>query len=254
MPAQRGHFFYAALAVLISAVGFAGFSFTYFGPVIAGSYPPSGAALHLHGWFFFLWYLLFPLQVVLIGMGRRTLHMALGRLSMALVVLMTLTGLLVLSVRVDEATRHGAPEVWLLYGPLILSNLVLFIGFYAAAVRMALTQRLQAHKRLMIVASAIGLGAGFFRLILFTSGFHPLSLPVGVLACSIFIAIGMIYDRITRRAVHPVYWIGLVAMLAVEIPLLPQVNADGVAWINQWLAAIGEQLSFLYVPDPTVEF
>lgn len=69
--------------------------------------------------------------------------------------------------------------------------------FYAA-----LTQRLQAHKRLMIVVSAVG----------------------------------------------------LVTMLAVEIPLLGQVNADGVAWLNQWLAAIGEQLAFLYVPDPTVEF
>ncbi|MDZ7671038.1 MAG: hypothetical protein U5Q16_17050 [Gammaproteobacteria bacterium] len=254
MPAKRDHLFYPALTVLISAVGFAGFSFTYFGPVIAGSYPPSGAALHLHGWFFFLWYLLFPFQAVLIGMRRRSLHITLGRLSVVLVVLMILTGLLVLTVRVDEAIRHGAPEIWLLYGPLILSNLVLFVGFYAAAVRMALTQRLQSHKRLMIVASAIGLGAGFFRLILFTSGFHPLSLPVGVLACSLFIVVGMIYDLVTRRAVHPVYWIGLAAMLAVEIPLLPQINPEGVAWINQWLAAIGEHLGFLYVPDPTVEF
>lgn len=254
MPAQRDHLFYAALTILISAVGFAGFSFTYFGPVIAGSYPPSGAALHLHGWAFFLWYLLFPLQAVLIGMGRRSLHITLGRLSIVLVVLMILTGLLVLTVRVDEAARHGAPEVWLLYGPLILSNLVLFVGFYAAAVRAAATQRLQAHKRLMIVASAIGLGAGFFRLILFTSGFHPLSLPVGVLACSLFIVIGMVYDLAARRAVHPVHWIGLVVMLAVEVPLLPQVNADGVAWINGWLALAGEHLSFLYQPEPTVEF
>lgn len=34
---------------------------------------------------------------------------------------------------------------------------------------------MQAHKRLVVVASAIGLGAGFFRLILFLSGFHSMS-------------------------------------------------------------------------------
>jgi hypothetical protein len=171
-----------------------------------------------------------------------------------LAAVMVLTGILVLSVRVEEATRGGQPEVWLLYGPLILSNLFLFVCFYAAAVRMALTGRLQAHKRLIVVASAIALGAGFFRLILFLSGFHPLSLPIGVLGCSLFIIIGITYDRLARRAVHPVYWIGLVALFAVEFPLLPQVNADLVAWINQGLAVVGESLSVFYHPEPTVEF
>ena len=53
---------------------------------------------------------------------------------------MILTGILVLSVRVEEAMRTGGPEVWLFYGPVILSNLVLFVAFYAAAVRMALAE------------------------------------------------------------------------------------------------------------------
>jgi len=178
----------------------------------------------------------------------------LGRLSVVLIILMTLTGILVLSVRVEEAVRVGEPRVWLMYGPLILSNLVLFIAFYAASLRMALTKRMQAHKRLMIVASAIGLGAGFFRLIFFLSGFHPLSLPTGTLACSLFIVIGAAYDRFTRGSVHPVYWIGLAALFVVEISLLPQFSEANVAWVNQWLAALGEQIGFLYQPEPTVEF
>lgn len=254
-PRQPGdRLFFPAISIAISAVAFAGFSFTYFGPILGGEYPPAGAFLHLHGWSFFLWYLLFPLQTVLIATGRRSLHMILGRLSAVLVALMTLTGILVLSVRVEEAARNGGPEVWLLYGPLILSNLVLFVAFYAAAVRMALTGRLQAHKRLILVASAVALGAGFFRLILFLSGFHPMSLPVGVLSCGFFIVAGMIYDRLTQGSVHPVYWIGLLAMLAVEVSLLPQVNADAVVWINQHLAALGEHLGVVYQPEPTVEF
>ncbi len=141
-----------------------------------------------------------------------------------------------------------------MYGPLILSNLILFVSFYSAAIWMAIRKRIEAHKRLIVVASSIALGAGFFRLILFLSGFHPLSLPIGVLACSLFIFAGVIHDLISRGSVHAAYLIGLVAMLALEISLLPQVSEANVDWVNQWLAALGEQLGFLYDPEPTVEF
>lgn len=251
---NRDHHFFLAFALLISAVAFAGFAFTYFGPIIGNTYPPSGIPLHLHGWSFFLWYALLPGQAVLIANRKYALHMRLGRLSVVLVVAMVLSGILVLSVRVDEALRNGAPLIWLHYGPLILSNLVLFVVFYAAAVHMALNSRFQAHKRLIMVASAIALGAAFSRLIMFTSGFHPLSVPIGVIGCSIFIFVGVAYDWIANRAVHPAYWAGLVVLFAVELPLLPQINPEMVEWINQGLAVIGERLGFLYQPEPTIEF
>jgi hypothetical protein len=167
---------------------------------------------------------------------------------------MTFTGVLVLTVRVEEALRNGAPQVWLLYGPLFLSNLILFIVFYAAAIYMAIRNRFQAHKRLIIVASATGMGAGFSRVMMFLTDFHPLSIPAGTLGCGLFIIIGMSYDQFTRRAVHPVYWIGVAALLMIELSVLPQVNGDAVGWINQRLAAIGDHLGILYQPHPTVEF
>jgi len=246
--------FYPVVATIIGAIAFAGFWFTYFAPIINNSYPPAGAALHVHGWSFFLWYLLFPAQAWLIWRRRFSLHKVLGKISVLLVVLMSLTGILVLSVRVDEAVRNGEPRIWLMYGPLILSNLILFISFYSAAIWMAACKRIEAHKRLIVVASAIALGAGFFRLILFLSGFHPLSLPIGVLACSLFILAGIVHDWVTRGSIHATYLIGLVAMLAVEVSLLPQVSEANVDWVNQWLEAIGEQMGFLYDPEPTVEF
>ena len=251
---NKDRFFFPALAILISSVCFAGFSFTYFGPIAGGSYPPAKAALHLHGWSFFLWYLLFPLQTMLISHGKYNFHRTLGRLSMLLVLIMTVTGIVVLTVRVEEATRHGGPQTWLLYGPLIFSNLVLFVSFYAAAVYMAVKRKIQAHKRLIIIASSIALGAGFFRLILHLSGFHPLSLPTGVLACSLFIVIGIVYDWLAHGKVHPVYWIGLGALFVVEGSLLPQLNSELVALVNERLALIGQHLAVLYQPHPTVEF
>lgn len=253
-PVKADRLFFPGLAVLISVLGLSGFWFTYFGPIIGQTYPPAGIPLHIHGWSFFLWLVLFPLQTILIGRQRRTLHKILGKSSVLLVLAMTLTGLLVLSVRADEAARNGEPLVWLLYGPLFLCNLVLFVAFYSASVHMALTNRWQAHKRLMIVASGIGVGAGISRWVMILSGFHPLSIPIGVLSCSIFLLIGMAYDAVTRRSIHLAYWIGLLSFVFVMIPLLPQVSEGNVAWVNQWLAALGEQLGFLYNPNPTVEF
>lgn len=252
--ARTDHLFFAGLAVVISVLGISGFWFTYFGPIIDKTYPPAGVPLHVHGWSFFLWLILFPLQAILIGRQRRTLHKMLGRTSVVLVLLMTLTGLLVVSVRADEAAREGGPLIWLLYGPLFLFILILFVAFYTASIRMALTNRWQAHKRLMIVASGIGVAAGISRWVMILSGFHPLSIPIGVLSCSVFLMIGMVYDVVTRRSVHLAYWIGLATFVFIMIPLLPQVSESNVAWVNQWLAALGEQLGFLYQPEPTVEF
>ncbi len=177
-----------------------------------------------------------------------------GKLSAFLVLVMTLTGLLVLSVRAEEAARDGEPLVWLLYGPLFLSNLFLFVVFYSASVYMALTKRLQAHKRLIIVASGIGVAAGLSRWIMIVTGFHPLSIPIGVLSCSVFLLVGLAYDIVTRRLVHPAYLVGLATFIFVMVPLLPQVSESNVAWVNQWLAALGEHIGFLYDPEPTVEF
>lgn len=251
---RADHIFFPALAILISAIGLSGFWFTYFGPIISQTYASAGFPLHLHGWSFFLWLILFPMQALLIGKKRFRLHASIGKLSAILVLVMTLTGLLVLSVRADEAAREGQPMVWLLYGPIFLSNLVLFVGFYSASIYMALTNRLQAHKRLMIVASGIGIAAGLSRWVMIVSGFHPLSIPIGMLSCSVFLLIGLAYDVVTRRLVHPAYVIGLATFVLVMVPLLPQVSEGNVAWVNQWLAALGEQLGFLYDPEPTVEF
>jgi len=252
--AFRGYGIFLALAVAISAVCFAGFSFTYFGPLVTGSYPPAGTPLHVHGWSYFLWYLLLPLQAVLIVLGKGRVHRMIGRASPLLVVAMTLTGVLVLTVRVEEAVRTGGDPVWLLYGPLILSNLVLFVFFYGFSLRMAIRGDLAAHIRLLLVGSAIGVGAAFFRLVLFLSGFHPLSLPIGVLACSLFIGMGLAHDRLVVGRVHWAYWVGLAAMMLVEVPLLPQVNPKGVEVGTSILAEVGEHLRVFYETEPTVQF
>lgn len=252
--ADGDRWFFFSHASLLSAICFVGFSFTYFGPIATGSYPPAGYALHLHGWSFFAWYLLLPAQAALVATARPAIHRALGRFSALLVAVMVATGILVLTVRVEEAVRTGVSDVWLPYGPLMLAILLLFLAFYVAGIRAAVQRRIESHKRLIVVASAVGLGAAFARLVMYLSGFHPLSLPAGALGCSLFIVIGMVYDWSRRRRVHRAYWIGLLTMLAVEAAVLPQLNPGLVDWMDARMASVGERLGVLYRPDPTVQF
>lgn len=252
-PKNYDNIFFPAITLAMTIAAFAGFTFTYFGPILSREYQPAGYPLHIHGWSFFLWYVVLPVQAILIARNKPSIHRVLGFLSIALVGVMTATGLIVLTVRVEEAVRNGGPVIWLLYGPLILSNLVLFVSFYSAGIVMAVKYRIDAHKRLLVTASAIGLGAALFRLILFTTG-YPLSVPAGIFACGLFILVAIAYDRIAHSKVHPVLWVGLIALLTVSIPLLPQINGGFVEWLNRVLAAIGEWTSMIYVPEPTVEF
>jgi hypothetical protein len=59
-PRSRGsHYLWLCLST--SGIAFFGSSFTYFRPMVAGAYPDVSPVVHLHGWTFFLWYLLLPL-------------------------------------------------------------------------------------------------------------------------------------------------------------------------------------------------
>ena len=134
----RSRWFYPLLALAISGTLFWGFYYTYFGPVLGGQYPKVSPAVHAHGWSFFLWYLLFPLQAVLMATGRRRLHFTLGGVSVALAAVMTFTGLLVASVRIDQGLTAADPDefttFWKNFGLLIFYSLIVFAGFYAAAI------------------------------------------------------------------------------------------------------------------------
>lgn len=65
---------YLGLALAMSGTAYWGFAYTYFTPVLAGTYPAVSPAVHVHGWSFFLWFLLLPFQALLMVTGRRRTH------------------------------------------------------------------------------------------------------------------------------------------------------------------------------------
>lgn len=230
------------LALAITATVFAGFWFTYFGPMLDGTREQNVFAVHLHGWTFFAWYLLLVVQSALVQTRHVSLHRTLGGLSLALATAMVATGTLVVGVRMADAMETGDP-FWSASGPAVVATLVLFLGFYVAAIRMR--RRPDWHKRLMIVASAGGMGAATFRLCMVLFG-PDSAMWLGLLGSNVFIVAGIVRDRLRETRVHPAWWIGLATCVTLEAgTLLLTATPPGQA-VAHALAALGRTFGFLY--------
>jgi hypothetical protein len=207
----------------MSATAFWGFSYSYFMPVLAGAYPEVSPAVHVHGWSFFLWFLLLPLQALLMPTGQRRAHMTLGGASIALAVVMAYTGILVASVRIDQGLFAAEPDeltvFWKDFGQLIMYNMILFVGFYGTAI--ARRDQPDIHKRMMVLASASVLPAAIFRIIVALTGVYWLAtpgwvMPAAFLLPAVFVVVGMAHDRVARGGIHRAYLVGLPVLLVVH--------------------------------------
>jgi hypothetical protein len=236
--------FHFWMAVAISFTAFLGFSFTYFGPLFRGEYPAVSPAVHVHGWSFFAWYLLFPLQAGLVRAKHLKLHRTLGAASVALAVVMVGTGLVVVGAQVEASRAPGAPQFWQLMGPGVFSTLILFTAFYLAALHNR--RRGAYHKRLMILASAGALGAAAFRILGVLIGFGPSTAVLGILAPNLFVVAAMIRDALREGSVHRVYHYGLPISIAVEAGMMLSVPTPVGTALNAGLAWLGRVLGFLY--------
>jgi hypothetical protein len=238
MTEPRAHpWFYFGLALAMSVTAYWGFAYTYFTPVLAGAYPAVSPAIHVHGWSFFLWFVLLPLQALLIVTGRRRTHMTLGGASIALAAVMVFTGILVASVRIQQGLSATSFDelttFWKYFGQLIMYNMILFIGFYTTAI--ARRHQPDVHKRMLVLASASVLPAAIFRIIVGIGDLYWLAtpgwvMPAAFLLPAVFIVIGMAYDRVANGSIHRAYLIGLPVLLVVHgLGLLTAGTAAGEA-------------------------
>lgn len=241
-PSDR---FYLVMALALAFTAFGGFSVTYFGPLAQGQYPDVSPTVHVHGWTFFAWYLLLPLQAGLVRSRRVSTHRRFGLASVALAVAMIVTGLVVVGVQVDLATRPGGSGFWAFLGPAIFGTLVLFTVFYAAALRYR--ARPAYHRRLMLLASAGGLSAATFRVLGGLFGFDASWVPiVGLFLPNLFIVAAIGRDFREGLGLHPAYRVGLPLSVGVVGGLLLTTMSPAAAVVREPLAAVGRVLGFLY--------
>jgi hypothetical protein len=215
------------MAIAMALIVLGGFAPTYYfrlfdgrplATVSGGTFTPF---LHLHGVLFTGWVLLFVVQTSLVASHRVAVHRRLGVAGAGLAAAMIVVGTY---TAIKTAQRGGgAPGV----DPLVflvvpLFDMILFSTFVAAA--LIRRRDREAHKRLMLLAYISISVAAVARL--------PGILPLGPLAFFglgySLLAIGAIYDFISRRRVHTVYiWGG--ALMVVSVPIRLMISSTS-AW------------------------
>jgi hypothetical protein len=239
----RGGWFFPGLALAISLTAFTGFALTYLGPLAAGTYAKVSWAVHAHGIVYLAWCVFLPVQAAL---PRRvfSLHRALGIGSLLLAAAMAFTGFLVVGVKVQAALAGEGPAFWKAFGVPIAAGLVLFLGFYIAA--LLNRGRPEWHKRLMISAGATVIAAGTWRLWVAGFGFNDWAMFAALATTKLFIVAGIIHDLVVRRPVHPAWWVGLGVSIAVEAGSLLVVGTPLETPIAQAIASFADVFGWMY--------
>lgn len=220
--AFRGRVFFVLMASAIIVAVFAGFAPTFY---LRGSFVqtrPMSALLHVHGIVFSAWVTLFLVQSFLISRGSRRLHQRLGWLGATIAASMVI---LVLAANVEELRRvNGFPPP-----PLALSLSLFDITAFALLVGGAifLRKRPDWHKRFMLSATILLLGAPMFRLAVNLIGRSDMGRVsiIGTLLVDAFFVPCFIYDLVTRRRIHPAFVIGLAIAL---------VDQTVQIWVMSW--------------------
>ncbi|HKR37305.1 MAG TPA: hypothetical protein VJT10_20825 [Steroidobacteraceae bacterium] len=230
-PAVKAKRVFVPLAVLAAVMAFVGFWPTYFGPVLAGT-DRHGLLIHLHAAVFVTWLALFTAQAALAATGRIAQHIRLGPWLFAFGVLLILMGLAVAFGRFGEEVVAGnlATAQGKLFAP--LRDMIVFTPFLAAG--WIYRRRPEIHKRCMLVATTILLVAAVSRMKFLGA---PPPNPLYLLVWPLPIYIAMVHDYAAKRLTHPVYVIGVLAMVGMRL-VAPLRGTQTWLDLTAWLATL----------------
>jgi len=234
-------FFFSGMAIGMAITVLIGFARTYylsayFGTTTTISGGPFSPIVRLHAALFTTWVLLFIAQTSLVAGHRVALHRRLGIAVAVLGAMMIVVGTATaLQMALRGAAPPGVDPLAFLIVP--LGDMIVFAILLTTA--LWLRGNKEAHKRLMLLAYTGILVAAVAR--------FPGVLPLGPLwffglTFLPVLALGVTYDWMTRRRVHPAYlWGG--ALLILSVPTRLAISATP-AWRS--LAANLIQIAKLY--------
>lgn len=221
--------FYSGMAIAMAIAVFIGFARTYylsalFGTTTTFTGRPFSTVVRLHAALFTTWVLLFVVQTALVAGSRVAVHRRFGVAVATLGATMVAAGT---ATALQLAFRGGAPpgvdpRAFL---AIPLGDMLVFALLLTAA--LWLRGNKEAHKRVMLLAYTSILAAAVAR--------FPGVLPLGPLwffglTFLPILALGVTYDVITRRRVHPAYlWGG--AFLILSVPLRLAISSTH-AWFS----------------------
>ena len=238
--------FTAASFIVITLFGFIPDSLTKIAAVQAGERPPFPLILHLHAVLMGSFLLLLLAQTALMATGRGDLHHRFGIAAFVVAPALVLVGFILVPTMYHYAwhaaqtappqTREKLQQIVLRRDNILLGQLrigflfplFLFIGLRARGTNAGL------HKRMIILATAITLGAGIDRI-----PWLPTTLPASRLATDLYILLAVspmfLWDVLRNRAVHPAHliWLGVNLPVALTIYGL---------WDTAWWHAVAPRL------------
>lgn len=222
----RGSRFFVCSGLLIAALIFASFPFTYYHPLATGT-KQFTLLRHLHGMVFFSWTLLMAAQPWLVRTGRIKLHRSLGLAGVAMAGAMIPLGLWLATVAIQDRIeqKFALPFEFALYN---LVDILLFALFTGWAIHQA-TRRIEWHRRLIFVAMLMLLGPAWSRLWFEFAAipFPWLDLAPNVSADLMLFALAW-HDRKVLGKVHPVT-LGS-ALVLIPFHAVEPLIARSAAW------------------------
>ena len=238
----------AAWFIAITLTGFIPDSIMKVGMVQSGARPPFPLVLHMHAVLMGSFLLMLMTQTVLMATGRRELHMRVGILGMALAVALVAVGLMLAPTMYYQtwnglqsapaAARGQLQQLLSIKENILLLQLrigILFPLFLAIGLR-ARAGNAGLHKRMMFLATAMALPAGFDRI-----SWLPTMMPTSPISVDLYTVLAispmLAWDVIRNRRVHDAYWI----WFAVTIPVAVVVNLlwDTPTWHATARAMLG---------------
>jgi hypothetical protein len=219
--------------VLCAGIALVGFWRTYFGRLFSGALDVL-PIIHLHAIVFSGWLGLLMAQAVLAGTGRTALHMKLGKIGMLYGVLLFVVGEATAFGAFGARVRAGDIEAAQarLFAP--VTDLLVFAPFLVAA--WIYRRKPEIHKRLIVVATTILLIAPAHRATNWLFGGPPPPLLPVLILWLAPITLGLAFDLVRRRLVHPVYLLGIAGVVFLKFVRPPlattEVWKDFVGWVT----------------------
>lgn len=222
---------YLSAGLLATLIAFVGFWPTYFGPLLAGTLAKT-QVIHVHAVVQVVWLALLVTQIALAATGRIRQHMRLGNWVFAWGLVVVAVGL-VLSFKTFAAyIAAGEAPIGQRRLFAFLRDLLFFTPFLFAG--WIYRRRPEIHKRLMLTAATILLLPAVSRMTFL--GAPPQPVWEFMLVWPLPIYVLMIYDYATRRLIHPVYVIGVLAMLTMRVAL-PLRTTETWITVSGWFVS-----------------
>lgn len=193
---RRERWFYIGMSIALVITVFAGFAPTYYLRPYFNT-APLMPLLHLHGFVFTSWLVLFVTQTTLVAAHRTDIHRRLGVAGGMIAVLMVLLGVITALVRANQGATPlpGISPLSFLVVPLadmFVFSILVGTGFY-------FRRRPDVHKRLMLLATISILAAAIARLPFAIMRAGP---PAFFGLTDVFVLACVLYDLVTLRRIH----------------------------------------------------